>query len=178
MLQRAAKVVVATLVCTASSIAGAEVDAPTSAAPVATQASQALPRGQIRFRSFGAADGLRNLFIVSIVEDGSGFLWVATDDGAYRYDGQQFIHYTMQDGLPAMAVRVLGVAPDGAMCAGTREGLACWNGSRFTPAGAEGLPPVWIQSLASGPGTLWAGTSVGLFVRRGNGRFEPAPGWP
>ena len=139
--------------------------------PVAAASStQAVPRGQIRFRSFGAAEGLRNLFIVDIVQDGRGFLWVATDDGVYRYDGQQFTHYSMQDGLPAMGVRNLGVAPDGAVCAGTRDGLACWNGSRFTPAGAGGIPAVWVQSLASGPGALWAGTAVGLFVRQEIGR--------
>jgi PAS domain S-box-containing protein len=186
--------------------AAAQADPVVPAGPLlaASAAADEIPHGQIRFHSFGAADGLRNLAIVSIVQDGSGFLWVATDDGVYRYDGQQFTHYSMQDGLPAMGVRVLGVAPDGAVCAGTRSGMACWNGARFSPAGAEGLPAVWVQGLAAGPravpastsagephggeprppgaraaveDTLWAGTSVGLFVRRGHGTFAPAPGW-
>jgi PAS domain S-box-containing protein len=133
-------------------------------------------RGQVRFRSFGTADGLRNLVVVSIAQDHSGLLWLATDDGAYRYDGQQMTHYGVRDGLPAMGVRVLGVAPDGALCAGTRDGLACWDGGRFTKAGTEGLPPVWIQALAAGPDSLWAGTSAGLYVRRGTGPFTRVPG--
>jgi PAS domain S-box-containing protein len=176
MATRAAHVLVATLVVCAPTLARAETD-PGASAPGAS-ASREIPRGQIRFRSFGAAEGLRNLFIVGIVQDGRGFLWVATDDGAYRYDGEQFIHYSMQHGLPSMGVRAIGVAPDGAVCAGTRDGLACWNGSRFTSAGAEGVPAVWVQSLTAGPNTLWAGTSDGLFVRHGNGRFVRAPGWP
>jgi PAS domain S-box-containing protein len=134
-------------------------------------------RGQIRFRSFGAADGLRNLVVVAIAQDGHGLLWVATDDGVYRYDGQQFTHYTIRDGLPAMGVRVLGVAPDGEVCAGTRDGLACWNGARFSSAGTGGLPRVSVQALAAGPGALWAGTSAGLYVRRGPAGFVRAPGW-
>jgi len=157
----------------------AQIGAATAAqvAPISI-APDDVPHGQIRFRSFGPADGLRNLIVVSMVQDGSGLLWVATDDGVYRYDGQQFTHYTVRDGLPAMAVRMLAVAPDGAVCAATGAGLVCWNGTRFTTAGAEGLPVVWVRSLASGPGTLWAGTDTGLFVRRGQGPFVPAPGFP
>jgi PAS domain S-box-containing protein len=177
MLPRAAQVVLATLVALALPRPVFAQGAPVPLlAPTPT--TDDVPRGQIRFRSFGAADGLHNLFIVSIVQDGSGLLWVATDDGVYRYDGQRFTHFSMQDGLPAMGVRVLGVAPDGAVCAGTHDGMACWDGTRFSRAGAEGIPPVWVQSLAASPGTLWAGTSSGLFVRRGAGAFIPAPGWP
>jgi PAS domain S-box-containing protein len=180
MVPRAAEVLVATLVVLGvPRPAAAQLEvAHTVPVLVPTASSDDVPRGQIRFRSFGAADGLRNLFIVSIVQDGNGLLWVATDDGVYRYDGQQFTHFSMQDGLPAMAGRVLGVAPDGAVCAGTREGMACWNGTRFSPAGAEGLTSIRVESLAAAPGTLWAGTSVGLFVRHGAGGFTPAPGWP
>jgi len=190
---RAAKLSIVALVVLAGRPAAAQVDAAPAIAPAAAaQAAAApavapaaaaeaagddLPLGHYRFRSFGAADGLRNLIVVGIIQDGNGLLWVATDDGVYRYDGQQFSHYSMQDGLPTMGARVLGVAPDGAVCVGTREGMACWNGSRFSPAGAEGIPAVWVQSLATGPGVLWAGTSAGLYVRRGNGAFVPAPGW-
>ncbi|HEY6180559.1 MAG TPA: two-component regulator propeller domain-containing protein, partial [Kofleriaceae bacterium] len=135
------------------------------------------PVGMVRLRAFGAPEGLLNLIVVGIVQDGDGMLWVATDDGVYRYDGQVFTHYSMEDGLPAMGVRVLGVAPDGMLCAGTRDGMACWNGSRFSAAGAEGMPAVSVQALVAGPGVLWAGTTAGLFVRRGNAAFVPAPGW-
>ncbi|HEU4731467.1 MAG TPA: two-component regulator propeller domain-containing protein [Kofleriaceae bacterium] len=176
---RATLLVTATLAVASPRLAAAQLEAHVPA-PLLSPAVAAddVPRGQIRFRSFGAADGLHNLFIVSIVQDGNGLLWVATDDGVYRYDGQQFMHYSMKDGLPAMGVRVLGVAPDGAVCAGTRDGMACWDGTRFSPRGAAGLGSLWIQSLASGPNALWAGTSAGLYVRRGAGGFAPAPGWP
>jgi PAS domain S-box-containing protein len=148
-----------------------------SATPISIAPDDA-PHGQIRFRSFGPADGLRNLVVVSVVQDGNGLLWVATDDGVFRYDGQRFTHYTISDGIPGLAVNVLGVAPDGAVCAGTGTGLACWNGTRFSPAGAEGVPAEWVWALAAGPGALWAGTSTGLFVRRGSAGFVRAPGAP
>jgi signal transduction histidine kinase/ligand-binding sensor domain-containing protein/ActR/RegA family two-component response regulator len=137
-----------------------------------------LPQGKVQIRSFGAADGLRNLIVLGLAQDGDGMLWVATDDGVYRYDGQRFTHYSMQDGLPAMGVRVLGIDPGGALCAGTRDGMACWNGARFSRQGAEGVPRTSVQALAAGSGALWAGTTEGLLVRRGGGAFEPAQGWP
>jgi signal transduction histidine kinase/ligand-binding sensor domain-containing protein/ActR/RegA family two-component response regulator len=175
MSLRAARLVFVTLVAAAIAPPAAAEIGPSPAVPTA---EVDLPPGHFRIRPFGAADGLRNLIVLGITQDGDGMLWVATDDGVYRYDGQQFTHYSMQDGLPAMGVRVLGIAPDGALCAGTRDGMACWNGSRFSPHGAEGVPRTSVQALATGPGALWAGTTEGLLVRRGNGAFAPAPGWP
>src|SRR5262245_33420920 len=90
---RAAQAAIATLVVLSSSRAGAQIELARPALSSAPASSDAVPRGQIRFRSFGAPDGIRNQFVVSIVQDGAGFLWIATDDGAYRYDGQQFVHY-------------------------------------------------------------------------------------
>src|SRR5262245_44397627 len=105
-----AQVVAATLVGAAAAPAAAEVAAPRESRSVAFEpgASRApgasrvpgspdaddVPLGQIRLRPFGAADGLRNLVVVGIAQDGDGLLWVATDDGVYRYDGQQFTHYS------------------------------------------------------------------------------------
>ncbi|HEX3475326.1 MAG TPA: ATP-binding protein [Kofleriaceae bacterium] len=175
MLLRAASLPIVALIATALAAPAAQAE-PALVMPPAPDDD--LPLGQFRTRTFGAADGLRNLIVLGIAQDGDGMLWVATDDGVYRYDGQQFTHYSMQDGLPAMGVRVLGTAPDGALCAGTRDGMACWNGARFSPRGAEGVPRTSVQVLAAGPGALWAGTTEGLLVRRGGGAFEPAPGWP
>ena len=94
-MPRAAKVLVATLVALVlPRVAAAQPEAARPAPLLAsTTSADDVPRGQIKFRSFGAYDGLRNLFIVSIVQDSNGLLWVATDDGVYRYDGQQFTHF-------------------------------------------------------------------------------------
>src|SRR5215813_12321345 len=148
MSLRALKFTFVTLIATAvGAPASAQVEPAPPAPPVSAAVVDDLPLGHVQIRAFGAADGLRNLIVLGIAQDGDGMLWVATEDGVYRYDGQQFTHYSMQDGLPAIGVRVLGIAPDGAVCAGTRAGMACWNGSRFSPRGAEGVPPTtWVQA--------------------------------
>ena len=34
--------------------------------------------------------GLTNLDVLSLLQDRTGFLWVGTDNGLYRYDGRHF----------------------------------------------------------------------------------------
>jgi len=136
-----------------------------------------VPPGQLTFRVFAGADGLRNLVINSITQDGNGLLWVATDDGAYRFDGQRFTQFTVADGLSSNRVLVAGVGPDGEACLGGTAGLACWDGARFSQARTVGLPPVSIHAAVSFGRKLWVGTEDGLYVREANGVFAPARGW-
>ncbi|MEO7730441.1 MAG: two-component regulator propeller domain-containing protein, partial [Kofleriaceae bacterium] len=103
--------------------------------------------GLVRFRSFGSADGLHNLVILSFAQDAAGLLWIGTDDGVFRYDGERFSQLGTADGLPAAATPVLGLAPDGNVCAGGAAGLACWDGRRFTRAAAVGLPDVAVFAI-------------------------------
>lgn len=44
-----------------------------------------------------AAEGLRNNEVWTVIEDGSGFLWVGTKEfGLFRYDGKTFTEFTKQ----------------------------------------------------------------------------------
>ncbi|HEY6175320.1 MAG TPA: two-component regulator propeller domain-containing protein, partial [Kofleriaceae bacterium] len=136
-----------------------------------------LPPGQLTFRVFAGADGLRNLVINSIAQDGNGLLWVATDDGAYRFDGQRFTQFSVADGLIANRVLVAGVGPDGEACLGGLGGLVCWDGARFSQAHTAGLPALAVHAMVSFGGKLWVATDGGLYVREPGGAFAPAPGW-
>jgi ligand-binding sensor domain-containing protein/putative methionine-R-sulfoxide reductase with GAF domain/anti-sigma regulatory factor (Ser/Thr protein kinase) len=46
------------------------------------------------FRHISQTDGLLHNDVLSITQDGKGFIWIATINGLQRYDGVNFINYT------------------------------------------------------------------------------------
>lgn len=56
----------------------------------------------LRFRNYTVKDGLPNDFIYSMVEDNTGNLWIATENGLSRfnYAAGTFVNYNFYDGLP------------------------------------------------------------------------------
>ncbi|HXH37982.1 MAG TPA: hypothetical protein VNN08_05110, partial [Thermoanaerobaculia bacterium] len=61
-------------------------------------AARVLPSGIRPFRTYGTESGLGNLAAMRLAQDMAGFLWVATQDGVYRYDGTRFTRYGLEDG--------------------------------------------------------------------------------
>ena len=45
---------------------------------------------QFSFRHYGVADGLQNLAVLSLAQDGAGYIWAGSEGGLYRYDGTCF----------------------------------------------------------------------------------------
>jgi hypothetical protein len=63
------------------------------AAPVRAQ--------QDSFRYYGTEEGLTSVAVKVLFQDRTGFLWVGTENGLFRYDGQRFQRYGSADGLPS-----------------------------------------------------------------------------
>jgi ligand-binding sensor domain-containing protein len=51
------------------------------------------------FRNYGVEDGLPSSETYDILQDRSGFIWIATDRGVSRYDGYSFRNFSSADGL-------------------------------------------------------------------------------
>ena len=64
-------------------------------------AARVLPSGIRPFRTYGTEAGLGNLAAMRLAQDAAGFLWVATQDGVYRYDGNRFTRFGLDEGLPS-----------------------------------------------------------------------------
>ncbi len=149
--------------------------------PAGGRAPGPLFEGRYVFATYGRDDGLGDLNVESLLQDRTGFLWVGTDNGLFRYDGRQFVR--MGAALAALDTRV-GVLHEtlkGVLLAGTSTGLARREGGEFVAVGEEsGLPASRIpdgQIASDETGRIWVGTERGLFVgEEGRFRLVPRPG--
>jgi len=80
---------------------------------------------------YGQADGLKNLAVNDLVQDRTGFLWLATENGVYRFDGTKFREYGTRAGLPASYAFDLCIDADGRLWAATTGGVAYLDGEAF-----------------------------------------------
>ena len=85
-------------------------------------------------------------------------------------------HWQIEDGLPHNYVNAIAHAPDGYLLIGTDEGLARFDGVRFSPAAVDPalhLDRRWIMSLAPArQGGFWLATYDGAIYRIEDGRAK------
>lgn len=83
--------------------------------------------GRIGFRRYGAAEGLPDQTIETVLNDDAGVLWVGTDRGIARWlpRVERFNAYTSVDGIPDDTIRKAGAvnSRDGGLYFGTSKGL-------------------------------------------------------
>ncbi len=146
---------------------------------LATTPIEAEPPGMIGdeylFDSWQRQQGLPQISVTSVVQDRRGYLWVGTEDGLARFDGQRFrvLDRLNTPQLPSNAIRALLPDRDGSLWIATRRGLALWHSDQLTVfTTAEGLIDDDVRCLVQGAdGSLWIGTASGLGRRRSDGIF-------
>ncbi len=103
--------------------------------------------------------GLPQISALALAQDAEGYLWVGTQAGLARFDGNRFTVYTPESepALPGGWINVLEADRDGTLWIGTYKGLAMRRNGRFVelpPADAEAGEHPEINDLvltASGP---------------------------
>ena len=108
----------------------------------------ALQAQQYVFRAYRQAEGLKNLALTSMATDHSGFLWVATQNGVYRFLGSTFERFGPEQGIGELHIRALVLDPNGVVWVGTRENLYRFDGRRFIAASANPIQIAAWNSLA------------------------------
>ncbi len=99
------------------------------------------PPGITAFRSFGADQGLTNLSSVAMTQDADGFLWLGTEDGLFRLEGDRFRHFGEEEGLPSSRIDENGLSRglNHGLWVCTSRGLVFWDGHRFLRPSALGV---------------------------------------
>jgi diguanylate cyclase (GGDEF)-like protein len=99
--------------------------------------SSALQAQQYVFRAYRQAEGLKNLAVNALARDRQGFLWVATENGVYRFIGSGFERFGQEQGIAELDVQDVVADPTGTVWVGTSENLYRWDGQRFLAAGRQ-----------------------------------------
>ncbi len=86
---------------------------------------------EVPFRFYSVVDGLTQSEVYDIAQDRAGYLWVTTARGLNRYDGKNFEHYTIADGLPNNSLTALYADADNSILVGdVRGGITVMQGAR------------------------------------------------
>jgi diguanylate cyclase (GGDEF)-like protein len=126
--------------------------------------SSVLLAQEYSFRVFGNGEGLENLSIRQIYQDRVGFLWVSTENGLYRFDGERFEGFGPGQGIPITSGAMLGDAPDGSLLAGGDFGLYRLRDNRFEKVEGPFHSVNWSQGIQlDDKGHTFLGTDAGLF---------------
>lgn len=108
-------------------------------------------------------------YVNELLVASDGTVWIATDGSGIRrkfeaVEGYRELVYDVRHGdLPHNTVYALAESHDGAVWAGTYDGLARYQDGTWTqPIAPESLPSSIVTDLLATPTRLWIGTNAGL----------------
>jgi diguanylate cyclase (GGDEF)-like protein len=122
-------------------------------------------------RDWRRGDGLPGNSVYAIAQAADGYLWIGTENGLARFDGQRFVAVGARapNVFRSRLVGALAAGRDGTLWIGTERGLLRMRGGVVAPEGPPGglAAEAAVSALAEDPGgDLWIGTRTGL-LRRG-----------
>jgi len=138
---------------------------------MAANAVSALPDITLPIQRFGPRQGLPPVQLVQLQQDRSGFLWIASNDGLIRFDGNEFRRFRHRHkdpgSLPDSDISTILADPDGRLWVGlSTAGLVFQDPadhafhSAPSTSGPATEQSVW--SLARSPEFLFVGSVNGL----------------
>jgi ligand-binding sensor domain-containing protein/two-component sensor histidine kinase len=128
-----------------------------------------------RFRNISIDDGLSDFFVYSLLEDKNGLLWIGTQEGVNRYDGNEFITFNKdvsnKNSISNNFVFCLEEDSKGIIWMGTSNGLNSYNPKKkefrqwlYDTSNPNTISNNWVETLLydSVENYLWIGTYGGL----------------
>jgi ligand-binding sensor domain-containing protein/signal transduction histidine kinase len=126
-------------------------------------------------QSWGMENGLPQNTVQALVQTHDGFVWLGTEVGLVRFDGNSFLVFdkNSKPALPSSDIRCLLETSDGALWIGSSDGLARMkDGAVRNYNTKDGLAGNGIRGLAQADnGILWTWTDQGLARLTDEGLF-------
>ncbi len=129
---------------------------------------------ELKTNQFVPADFEILAHVSAIYQDRGGQIWVGTQDGLVRYDGEHSRILSVSDGLPSPDVHAISDDAEGNLWVGTGGGLACLRDGKITVFHKQtGLPGDDVSSLlVDSDGVLWIGTRGSGLARFAKGQWK------
>ena len=137
-------------------------------------------QGVYRFKTYGPEQGLTNLATTCMTQDDEGYIWVGTEGGLFRYDGQRFKNYGLAEGLTDLLVNDIQPLPGGLFVL-TQSRAFRFDGHRFHPWDEkDGVPAKgFVCVTRDTEGQIWMGSLNGLALSKDGGlTFNPVKDYP
>ena len=138
--------------------------------------------GTFKFDHYSIDDGLSQGSVRVLFQDSRGFLWVGTEDGLNRFDGNRFVTWSPKSTALSLVDRTVNAMVEdgnGNLWVGTNRGLSrlapgADSFVHYTTANTPALSNDHIYAmLPATDGSVWISTNDGLFTA--NARFQFVP---
>ena len=127
----------------------------------------------IRFQRYADDSGLPSRIVHDVIQDSRGYIWVAGNNGLFKYDGKNFMPFlaALKDtvGLRDNKINVLFQSGDKKIWVGTTKGLHLMENDsisyiRMHPDPTEEQEHI-LDVFEDRKGNLWISTYGGLFLK-------------
>lgn len=121
------------------------------------------------FKMYTSKEGLYSEKIQNIIQDSLGFLWLATIDGLYQYDGNTFTsfeHLKHQSELLSLNILCMYKDKHNDLWIGTSKGLLFYNHIKgsFKTISLLGIKEYVLSILQDEHGRIWVSTYHGVYI--------------
>ncbi len=130
---------------------------------------------QLSFKSFSLKEGLPNTQVFDVMQDSKGYLWLATLNGAAKFDGMRFQNFTQKDGLCSNRIRrIVEDSQHNIWFASYDHGVTKYDGKVFVNFNESlGL----INNRGTGvvedhEGRIWITTATGISIIDKSGKIH------
>ena len=121
----------------------------------------------VKFKHIGIPDGLSNNHITDILQDELGYMWIATERGLNRYDGEQMIKFP--NGTDSIAVpfdhHIIDLERNinGGIWILTRKGVLLYKNGVFKRKQISSDPDIFINQAEIIDKKNWFFTNAGIY---------------
>jgi signal transduction histidine kinase/ligand-binding sensor domain-containing protein len=100
------------------------------------------------YKMFTIKSGLSGSEVINVFQDHRGYLWISTEGGLSRYDGNTFKNYTLASGLPSNYITFDFEDSLGNIWFHYKDGVCYFDGTRFIANPIHNPPKnIWINQV-------------------------------